>query len=95
MEKEEKQTQENEKHEETTNKEDPHEEEKTASNQPEVSAQPKYKQVDPNEIKDAVIPYFDKNLYELYEPNVEELTKHLNESDRTETKDWVPLSYFK
>ena len=63
----------------------PVEEEKVSDLQNEVQSQPKYKQIDPSEIKETAIPYFDANLFELYEPNIEEFTKHLN--DHKENKE--------
>lgn len=47
----------------------------------EEQSHPKYRQIDPSEIKETAIPYFDHNLFDLYEPNIEELTKHLVNPD--------------
>jgi ubiquitin carboxyl-terminal hydrolase 16/45 len=59
------------------------EEEKVPDGQAE--AQPNYAQVDPSEIKDTNIPYYDPNLYDLYEPNIDEMTKNLPHSTTSET----------
>jgi len=54
------------------------EEEKVVDDSP---VQPRYNQVDPSEIKDTNIPYFDKNLYDLYEPNIDEITKNIGKDN--------------
>ncbi len=60
------------------------EEEKVADGQ-QVQAQPNYAQVDPSEIKDTNIPYYDPNLYDLYEPNIDEMTKNIPHATASET----------
>lgn len=50
---------------------------------------PKYKQIPPVEFKESVIPYFDSNLYDLFEPNIEELSKSFNPKQELESSDWV------
>ena len=57
------------------------EEEKVAD----APMKPRYNQVDPSELKDANIPYFDKNLYDLYEPNIDEITKNIGKDNSGDT----------
>jgi len=69
--------------EEQTQEKSQQEEEKVPDGQ--SQAQPNYVQVDPSEIKDTNIPYYDPNLYDLYEPNIDEMTKNIPHSTAPET----------
>ena len=73
---------------ETTTNGANNEEEKAAEPQEIIPNEPRYKQVDPSEIREAVIPHFDANLYDLYEPNIDELIRRSGDVE-PEEKNYV------